>query len=540
MKKLILFVCICLSVHIHAQNPLQWGTDIFGENVNSGGNTVSKSVFDAQGNIYVAGSLMLEEEGYNRTPVVVKLNPNGDTLWRYEQDRPNVPFPNTASYFSDIAIDQEGNIFALGIVPDTNMAIYAKPILVKIDSNGNLLWSRKMFENIASDNVAAGVLTIDNDGSVYFTGRRSITFQQYIGFVWKYDGNGTLIWEHSYAISSYRTTYYNITLNSSQEKLYVSGDVVAFNGSQKLNLVEIIDSNNGTVIKTLRNATEPYSETETAHVDANGNIYVSLYNEDGAAVIRKYDDTLGLIYTYSYFPTGSYDNSFTNIMSSGDGGIYAAGYSYATSNANTGRALYVRLSSEGTVQETFVFPSEVEEYIYDGIQVGNQILFTGATVNANNQYAIKVWRVDISNGYLGNLVYSKPDFVASEGWWIREYDGNAYVTGPFVSSLSRGFSVLKLNPTSIITHVSLADRATDFEVYPNPFHEQLNVHIPLIEPIHVTVSNMMGQIVYQETCIGSGNTVEMNLSTLESGIYFLNIRSNSMKSIYSKKIVKLD
>jgi hypothetical protein len=544
MKPIISLILIIIALQAKAQSPLIWSTDLFCENNNLGANAVSKPVIDAQGNIYVAASLMLAEEGYNRTPVVVKLNANGDTLWRYEQERSNVPFPYTASYFSDIALDASGNIFAIGVVPVVieELGIFAKPIIAKIDPNGNLLWSQLMFENISSENVAAGVLAVDNEGSAYFTGRRSITFQQYNAFVWKFSGTGDLLWTHTYALSGYRTTYYNIAFNSAQDKLYLTGDVASFNGAQTLNLIEVFDPSNGTVINSLRNATTPnsvYSETEATYIDANENVYVSLYDANGAAIINKYDDTLGLVFTYMYYPTESYDNSFAKIIGAGNGEIYAAGYTYASSNSNTGRGFYVRLASDGTEIDSFVFPSSVEEYIYDCVKIADEIVFTGATVNSNNKYVIKVWHIHVMEGYIGNYVYNKQEIISSEGLWVTENNESAYVSGALRTITSGGFSVLKLNPYLIATNIPKAEQNFDFHVYPNPFTDQIQFEIPVTQSAELLVTNLMGQIIYREAIFAQDNSKQLNLSELPSGVYFLNVINNKNKNSFTKKIVKL-
>lgn len=539
MRAIYVFTLSMFTFLSNAQNPLIWSTDLFCENANSGANAVTKPVFDATGNIYVAGSLMLEEEGYNRTPVVVKLNPDGDTLWRYEHQRPNVPFPFTASYFSDIAIDATGNIFAVGLVPDTTMAIYAKPIIVKIDPNGNLIWERKMFENIPSDNTVAGVLTVDNQGSAYFTGRKSITFQQYEAFIWKIASDGNLVWTHTYTINLYRTSYYNIVLNTAQDKLYVTGDVLAFNGQQKLNLIEIINSSDGVVIKSLRNSTTPNSETEHTAIDASENLYVSLYDLDGGAIIKKYDDTLGLIYTYRYFPEGSYDNSFAKILTRNEGEIFAAGYSYANSNASSGRAFFVRLSSDGSLYDEFVFPSTVEEYIYDCVEIDSETVCVGTTVNENNDYAIKVWRIYFWEGYMGNFVYSKSEINSSEAFWVAANDESAFVTGTLRTNTSGGFSIIKLDPYQIYQNISELDKSIDFSVYPNPFVDQIHFDLSINHPVQAMVLNTIGQVVYQAFIPNHESLTYLNLANLPSGMYYLKILNNNEKNFQTKKIVKM-
>ena len=73
-----------------------------------------------------------------------------------------------------------------------------------------------------------------------------------------------------------------------------------------------------------------------------------------------------------------------------------------------------------------------------------------------------------------------------------------------------------------------------FSVFPNPAHDVLNVESE--QPIVVlSLFNAMGQNL--QNWMPSDNTVQLNLSDLPSGVYFLKI--NTLESSLSYKFIKL-
>lgn len=79
-----------------------------------------------------------------------------------------------------------------------------------------------------------------------------------------------------------------------------------------------------------------------------------------------------------------------------------------------------------------------------------------------------------------------------------------------------------------------------FEIFPNPATEQVNVTYSLVAPqekVQISLTNMMGQVVLQATANGKEglNAAIINTSTLAKGNYILSVQTP--KSIQSKKLV---
>jgi hypothetical protein len=63
-------------------------------------------------------------------------------------------------------------------------------------------------------------------------------------------------------------------------------------------------------------------------------------------------------------------------------------------------------------------------------------------------------------------------------------------------------------------------------IYPNPVKDLIRIQLPYIpsDPLKVYILNILGQCV-RETSLES-STLELNVSDLEKGIYFLKVTSN--------------
>ena len=74
-------------------------------------------------------------------------------------------------------------------------------------------------------------------------------------------------------------------------------------------------------------------------------------------------------------------------------------------------------------------------------------------------------------------------------------------------------------------------------IYPNPATDIVNVNIEAYTNVNITITNMMGQIVYAENNISADGlkTIEINVNNFESGIYLINVEGNNIK--VSKEMV---
>ncbi len=77
----------------------------------------------------------------------------------------------------------------------------------------------------------------------------------------------------------------------------------------------------------------------------------------------------------------------------------------------------------------------------------------------------------------------------------------------------------------------------DLKIYPNPTTGIINLQNDnLIESIEVTIYNLQGQLLYKDNIVPNRGIVELNLSSISSGVYFIKATVDS--NVVVKKVVK--
>ena len=130
---LTLFACVLVQA-ISAQyyNKLS-KTDDSNNNFESRG-----GIRTSDGGSVVVGGLYAGTNQNSQSQVLVKYNSTGDTLWTktFSYD--------TAAYFQDVAESANGDLLIVGSVYDAIEQKGGYASVVRLDPNGNYLWSKKI------------------------------------------------------------------------------------------------------------------------------------------------------------------------------------------------------------------------------------------------------------------------------------------------------------------------------------------------------------------------------------------------------------
>jgi len=79
---------------------------------------------------------------------------------------------------------------------------------------------------------------------------------------------------------------------------------------------------------------------------------------------------------------------------------------------------------------------------------------------------------------------------------------------------------------------------TDFNVFPNPSTDELNVQWSMAFDGTLQIIDLSGQVVYSEEITKSKKMLTLPLSQLQAGIYFVNLK-NSTNLSTTKRWIKL-
>ena len=102
--------------------------------------------------------------------------------------------------------------------------------------------------------------------------------------------------------------------------------------------------------------------------------------------------------------------------------------------------------------------------------------------------------------------------------------------------LTQGFHQGSISVTTALDEMS--ESAMDVQIYPNPVSEVLNVEFKNMvdQTIQVKLVDLTGKTVLRKEFSQPANTVRLNLSSVSSGSYMLEVRAAEKRKVF--KIVK--
>jgi len=259
----------------------KWVRKYSGFNIN---NIPSDMELDNSGNIYVTGTSMSWETGWDF--VTIKYTANGDSTWTRRYDYNGLPDCATS-----LAIDSTGNIYILGYsynYSQTNTAL----LLIKYDSTGTLMWNKTYQNNNSVYNDYGYDISIYRNNNIYVVGYTCNgldlgTNRDFLTI--RYKPNGDTSWVRKYnGPGNNLDRTHALTIDRSCN-VFVTGESYGYGSN---------------------------SDYFTISYDTLGNtIWSSRYNgsangEDNAQFIAL-DNEQNIIVTGSAFETGSYGNIVT-------------------------------------------------------------------------------------------------------------------------------------------------------------------------------------------------------------------------------------
>ena len=231
------------------------------------GNTSNNGVAtDLNGNIYLLGIKPTESDingGYNLN--VVKINSNGIILWQ------RILGAVVAGNNNSITVDSGGNVYISGSQNADPVSGKVGFVVVKLNSRGRLAWRCKLATSNSFGQAGVCKLVVDNESNVYFAG----AFQKGASSfgVIKFSAQGKVIWKK--VLSSY--------INPSS--LCIDGsDNIYFNGKQSFTVGSNNDfyvtkmTSDGDVLWTKLIGGSKHDEGNAITVDTSGCVFINNKN----------------------------------------------------------------------------------------------------------------------------------------------------------------------------------------------------------------------------------------------------------------------
>ncbi len=162
------------------------GRTVWVKNIDLGPNDLAARVAcDANDNLAVVG--LHGENAANPDIVIIKLAPNGDTLWtrRYDSGGSDEP--------GDIAFDGFGNIIAIGTV---RVGDSVRCVIIEYDPDGNLI--RKLAYGTVAQATGKGIY-VTRDSDIYMAGSLLGEGEKSEVLAFQYKPSAVAVWEQHYS-----------------------------------------------------------------------------------------------------------------------------------------------------------------------------------------------------------------------------------------------------------------------------------------------------------------------------------------------------
>jgi len=516
---------------------------------------------------------------------IFSANAQNTWQWANTADSPGSTFGEA------VTTDAAGNVFTAGNFTgfsatwgDTtlNNTVGANSLfLLKYNSDGNLLWAKGPDGPVNSGRIFS--LATDSEGAVYTVGTfsgtlvfgsvslTSVAFTE-TGFLAKFDGNGNIIWATTTGTQAYTVLNKIIVKN---DLLYLSGyysSPFTFNGislaHQGANDIMVAAFNlSGTIQWAINLGGSGQDTPEGLTADDNGNVYVSGTSSStslsfGSSVISgsTYDTLLAKIsaggipvWAKGYGAGPTFESGY-GIASDSNGNIYSL-ISYSAATNIEGSTVMpsggedfaiIKYNAEGNVQWVRTGNGSYTDIAVDiAVNAQDNIIIAGTSNSPSVTISGEITNLGTgfnnifvaglnSSGDLQWVEYTSAEnnsmyaFVMSD---IAVHNNDVYITGMFPGVVN--FGDIALNGIYMTyTAKLLVDNTAGISennkilmLYPNPVKDTVN--IPGNSDGQFTITDLMGRTVAR----GSMQANVIDVSSLPSGIYLLNINNTTTKFI---------
>ncbi|RLG75572.1 MAG: hypothetical protein DRO23_03510 [Thermoprotei archaeon] len=275
---------------------------------------------------------------------------------------------------NDIVTDGYGNIYVIGNTTSYSNGGWDGYIL-KIDTNGQVLWSRHWGSGYDE---SAEAVTIDNTDNVYVTGYvKGPTLYGNDIYVFKTDSDGNVLWSKLYRTGANEVIYDIVFSNGI---LYAVGYREYQQSSTRCIILKLFS--NGTVSEN--KYVGGHSEVgKGIALDSNGNIYVigsSTYYTSALSdiIVFKISSTSALEWFISL--DYSLNNDFgESIVVDGSGNIYVVGY--GVSSQGNSDIIIVKIGNAGNVEWFRTWSSSGVDKGFDIDLLNDNVLTLGFSNN---------------------------------------------------------------------------------------------------------------------------------------------------------------
>ncbi len=548
MKKLLLAITVALLSNYAIAQSWTWSNSVGGRSSVDGGTGLTR---DGAGNFYVCGDFEGTRAFGSTTLTAValsdfyltKFDPNGAIQWTIQINGTAANTMETAGVTTDAA----GNVYVAGnfsydvtFGSNTyfNLGGNSDAFIAKYSSAGNLIWSKHLSGTGTEKLYSISALGTD----IYISG--AYTQALTVGsvslaapgagfddaFIMKFDSSSTALWGlRGGGNAEDRGT----SLSVSNNAIYWAG---YFSGSANFNGTTLAAIGTGSDMFLVR-LTDTGTQTWAKRYGGNFGQQINGVSQDA----QGNPVCTGNFYATSTFGTGMVLVEAYGMAPAGNGDAFIAKFNNVDGTCLWVRQIKCTNGDNNEVSYGISTDPGGSSYITGGFN-GNTLFSTsttqstGTTLTATNGKDAFLAKYDIN----GNLLWvqkiggNSNDIGKAVKW---DTNGDVNVAGNFGGTITLGSTSVTASPGSasvflarydgLTTGLSAIDNSFQFEMYPNPADEFVNLVIPSTEKVQsIQLMDLSGKAVKQFGFNASGNNIQLDVTEIPAGFYLLQINSD--------------
>ncbi|MEM1134790.1 MAG: hypothetical protein AAGI07_03040 [Bacteroidota bacterium] len=358
MYRIFLFILIIFFSCADSENGFVKKEQVFIKFFGGLDNDAGAKVIELKGQGYLILGTSTESivVGSNVQPssiMIILTNYEGVTIW--ETEIRGIDGDYKAGSF--ILTDQQ-EIFVSGTVPETTSGIRTDLFMAKLNTNGDILWQKKIENPTFSESAVEMIETNDNGlviiGNTFLPNGNEINTSTQDFYVVKTDKEGDIVWQRTYGFEEEKADYGNAVVEAD------NGDFIWLGTTEKNNLgnqgfnsdMRVVRSNNiGNLIWDYLFGSEGNDFGNKAIKYFNEYLLVgaigSTQTQRSDVFLVKINNDGQEIWTQRY--GGDADDSAFDISPTEDGGFIITGFTFSYGNGKSDIFL-IKTDFEGNLQ----------------------------------------------------------------------------------------------------------------------------------------------------------------------------------------------
>jgi hypothetical protein len=341
---------------------------------------------------------------------------------------------STGQYHNDearaVAADSFGNCYVVGYGDPDQM------VVIKYDPNGDTLWTRTDTRGGQTGYSGMAAAAYPDGSLVAAVNVRQDTFN---GFhVMKLDAGGALQWDtvcwHSHSSTGIGLNAGIHMILSPSGSIYLTGTAKSPTTSTDALTCKLNQSGGTAWVSTLDGQRHSFDVAGGLRLDATGNVFVAASLTDAAnrynATAIKYDSLGNRLWYYQYATSSTIESWGTDIAVAGTS-AYLVG-NWRTVTLNSHRTIILRLNSGG---DTVWSRSDSSEAASASADVGGNAHVVGLYSPNSNHSTIRTWKYGPAGQLLWRHDYRDTDTAYTGGYFAGPTsDGGVYAVGPRIQT----------------------------------------------------------------------------------------------------------